>query len=141
MSILTLGTVLLLAQLSAPGNSLPQVLTPEFKTAPVKSGKTEVTVSFKVTKDYVINHTPPMTLKLTETSGVTLAKKDFTTPDKDPKSKDEYYVDIPTIIVPVTVSKPGSYSIPAQLKYFFCSKKDDFCSVQSIDIRIPVRAE
>jgi hypothetical protein len=141
MATLTLGLALLLAQLSAPGNALPQVLTPEYKASAAKAGKLEVTVSFNLLKDFAINHTPPMTLKLTDTAGLILEKKEFTTPEKDPKSKDEYYVDLPQIKVPVSFSKPGTYTIPAQLTYFFCSKTDGFCSKQSVELKIPVRAQ
>ncbi|HEX4996678.1 MAG TPA: hypothetical protein VFY29_00525 [Terriglobia bacterium] len=141
MSSLSLGIVLLLAQLTAPGNALPQVLTPEYKNAPARSGKMEVTVHFSLLPGFAISHTPPINLKLTDTSGLRLEQKEFTTPDKDPKSKDEYYVDLPEIKIPVNALKPGVYTIPAKLTYFFCSKKDGFCSKQSVDLKIPVRAE
>jgi hypothetical protein len=141
MTTLILGLSLLLAQLPAPGNALPQVLTPEFKTAPVKVGATEVVVRFKLRDGFGINRTPPITLKVTEPSGLKIEKKEFETPETDPKAKDEYYVDLPEIRVPVTVLKAGTYSIPAKFSYFFCSKKDGFCSKQSYDIKIPLRAE
>jgi len=133
-------------QLSGPGSTLPQILQPEFKVAgpagPMKAGQSgEVTVSFNLLKGYAINHKPPISLKLPKISGVTLVKMDFETPTEDPKSKDEYYVDLPSIKVPVTVSKAGKYEIPGKLTYFFCSKTDGFCSRQVLDVKIPVVAQ
>src|SRR5688572_24847111 len=92
---LVIGVMFLASQLSGPAASLPQIVKPAFKaSAPIKPGKKgEVTVSFGLLNGYAINHTPPMTLKLTKVSGITLAKTDFSTPTADPKSKDEYYVD------------------------------------------------
>ncbi len=138
-----LGIMFLAAQLSGPAASLPQIVHPEYKTTvPVQSGKRgEVTVSFGLLKGYAINRTPPMSLKLTPVSGVTLAKESFATDSKDPKSKDEYYVDLPTIKVPVAAAKAGKYEIPGKLTYFFCSKADGFCSRQVLDVKIPVTAE
>jgi len=143
MSKLVLGLLLFATQLSGPGSTLPQVLQPEFKAAgpagPMKAGQTgEVTVSFNLLKGFAINHKPPISLKLTKVSGVTLAKTDFATPTEDPKSKDEYYVDLPSIKVPVTATKAGKYDIPGKLTYFFCSKTDGFCSRQVLDVKIPV---
>jgi hypothetical protein len=122
---------------------LPQVLQPEFKTAgpagPLKAGQPgEVTVSFNLLKGFAINYKPPISLNLMKVSGVALAKTDFATPTEDPKSKDEYYVDLPSIKVPVTAAKAGKYDIPAKLTYFFCSKSDGFCSRQVLDVKIPV---
>src|SRR6266446_2732986 len=90
------GFVLLLAQLSAPGNNLPQILSATFNApAGVKAGlKTDVTVSFNVLKGYAVNHTPPISLKLGAAPGVRLDKTEFTTPP-DPKAKDEYYSQLP----------------------------------------------
>jgi hypothetical protein len=140
---LALGVLFLASQLSGPGSALPQIIKPDFKaSAPIKPGKKgELTVSFGLLKGYAINHTPPMNLKLTSVSGITLAKADFTTPSKDPKSKDEYYVELPTIKIPVTAAKAGKYEIPGKLTYFFCSKADGFCSRQVLDVKIPITAE
>jgi len=130
----------LLTQLSAPpGNRLPQIMTADFKAAPVRAGqKTDLTVSFKVTPGYLINHTPPISLKLTSIAGIKLEKTELTSPSKDPKSKDEYYVDLPTLKVSVSAAKSGKYEIPGKLTYFFCSKADGFCSKQDFDVRIPL---
>jgi hypothetical protein len=138
-----LGMMFLVAQLTGPGATLPQVLHPDFKSdRPVIAGKmNEITVSFALLKGYAINHTPPISLKLTPTEGVTLGKTDFETPSKDPKSKDEYYVDLPSLTVPVTVAKAGMYEIPGKLVYFFCSKTDGFCSRQTLDLKIPITAQ
>jgi hypothetical protein len=142
MSKLVFG-VLLVAQLSGPGASLPQILTPEYMSSmPLKAGKPgEVTVSFNLRQGYAINRTPPISLKLTATPGVSLKKTNFTTSSDDPKSKDEYYVDLPTVKVPVTAPTRGRYEIPGQLVYFFCSKADGFCSRQVLDVKVPVTVE
>ena len=92
MSKLVLGLLLFVAQLSGPGSTLPQILHPEFKVAgpagPMKAGQPgEVTVSFNLLKGYAINHKPPISLKLTKISGVTLVKTDFATPRKIPNPK------------------------------------------------------
>jgi hypothetical protein len=140
---LALGMMLVAGQLSGPGGALPQVLHPEFKTAaPVKAGKPgEVTVSFNATKGFSIDRTLPFTLKLTAVPGVSLGKTDLAASQTDPKAKDQYYVDLPTIKVPVTAAKAGKYEVPGKLKYFFCSKSDGFCSFQVLDVKIPVTAE
>ena len=103
---LSFGFVLLVAQLTAPGNNLPQILSANFKAAaPVKAGlKANVTVSFNVLKGYAINRTPPISLKLNPAPGLHLDKTDFTTPSADPKSKDEYYAELPTLKIPVTAA-------------------------------------
>lgn len=143
MSKLALEVLLLVAQLSGLGSSLPQVLKPDFKAdIPMKAGKPgELTVSFDLLKGYAINHTPPISLKLTAVTGVALAKLEFATPSEDPKSKDEYYVDLPSIKVPVTAAKAGKYEIPGKLTYYFCSKTDGFCSRQVLDVKIPVTVQ
>jgi hypothetical protein len=140
---LALGVMVLVTQLSGPAGSLPQIIQPDYKTTfPVKAGQGgEVTVSFGLLKGYAINFNPPITLKLTPVPGVTLRKTDFETPKKDPKSKDDYYVELPTIKVPVTAAKAGNYEIPGKLTYFFCSKSDGFCSRQVLDVKVPVKAE
>ena len=140
---LGLGLLVLLGQLSAPGNKLPQILTTTFNTAtPVKAGvKSAVTVSSNVLKGYAVNRTPPISLKLIPAPGIRLDKTEFATPSADPKSKDEYYVDVPSMKVPVTVAKPGKYEIPGKLTYFFCSKSDGFCSKQAFDVKIPLQVQ
>ncbi len=137
---LVLGLMLFGVQLSGPGSSLPQVLHPDFKSVvPIKAGQPgEVTVAFNLLKGYAINHTPPISLKLTAVSGINLTKTEFTTSSIDSKSKDEYYVDLPSIKVPVTAAKTGKYDVPGKLTYFFCSKADGFCSRQVLDLKIPV---
>jgi len=140
---LVLGLMFAASQLSGAGGSLPQILHPDFKpAAPIKPGKRfEVTVSFTAAKGYSIDRTLPLTLKLTAVPGVALDKTDLAADGKDPKAKDNYYVDLPTIKVPVIVSKAGKYEIPAKLKYFFCSKTDGFCSFQILDVKIPFSVE
>ncbi len=137
---LILLTMLGIGQLSGPGGSLPQIVQPDFKTTvPAVPGKKgEVTVSFAVLKGFAINRNPPMSLKLAAVPGVNLAKSEFSTPTKDPKSKDEYYVDMPTIKVPMAAPKAGNYEIPGKLTYFFCNKADGFCSRQVLDVKIPL---
>ena len=138
-----LGMMLLLSQLSAPGGGLPQVMKPEFKpVAPLTAGKKgTVEVSFTLMKGYAINRTPPVSLKLKDEPGLKLDKLDFASSPNDPKSKDEYYVDLPKLRVPVTASKPGLYEITGKLVYFFCSKADGFCSRQVVDVTVPIRVQ
>jgi hypothetical protein len=138
-----LGLMFAVSQLSGPGGTLPQILHPDFKpAAPIKAGKrVEVIVSFTAAKGYSIDRTLPLTLKLIAVPGVSLEKTDLAADGKDPKAKDNYYVDLPTIKVPVIVSKAGKYEVPAKLKYFFCSKTDGFCSFQVLDVKIPFSVE
>ena len=140
---LVLGLMFAVSQLSGAGGSLPQILHPDYKLAsPIKAGKRfEVIVIFTAAKGYVIDRTLPLTLKLTAVSGLAFEKMDLAADGKDPKAKDNYYVDLPTIKVPVTASKAGKYEIPGKLKYFFCSKTDGFCSFQILDVKIPFSVE
>ncbi len=141
---LTLGLLLLVSQLvTAPGNELPQVMSLDSKAvATAKAGTpANVVVSFALLKGFVINRTPPISLKLSETPGVKLDQTTFSTSPDDPKSKDEYYVDLPTIKVPVVAAKAGKYEIPGKLTYFFCSKADGFCSRQVFDVKIPLQVQ
>jgi len=139
--------ILLIVQLSLPpGAPLPQVLTANFKSsAVVKAGqKTDIVVTFTALKGYVIDRQPqtPITLKLTEVTGVKLAKSEIVASTEDPKSKDEYYVDLPTIHVSATFAKAGKYEVPGKLTYFFCSKADtSFCSRQQVDVKIPLQVQ
>lgn len=141
MSALISVLLVIWLQLVAPsgGTGLPQILTPEYKGASAKAGQTaDIVVSFGLAKGYAINRTPPISLKLTAVPGLSLEKTDFMSSPDDPKSKDEYYVDLPTLRVPVRAAKAGKYEIPGKLVYFFCSKADGFCSRQVIDVKIPV---
>jgi hypothetical protein len=137
---LAFGLIVAVSQLSGPGGTLPQILTPSFKVAtPLKAGaRGEVNVSFTALKGYAIDRTLPLTLKLTAVPGVTLAKTDLAADGKDPKAKDQYFVDLPTIKFPVSAAKAGKYEVPGKLKYFFCSKADGFCSFQVLDVKIPI---
>ena len=138
-----LGMMFLLAQLTGPGGGLPQILHPDFKPAGlIKAGKRgEVAVSFTALKGYAVDRTLPMTLKFTMVPGINLAKAELTAPSNDPKSKDQYYVDLPVIKVAVTAEKPGKYEVPGKLTYFFCSKADGFCSRQVLDVKMPIVAD
>jgi len=140
---LALGVMFLATQLSGPGSALPQILHPDFKpAAPLKAGKRgEITVSFTATKGYAIDRTLPLTLKLTTVPGVNLAKNDLSASGNDPKAKDQYFVDLPTIRVALTAAKSGMYEVPGKLKYFFCNKADGFCSFQILDVKIPLHVE
>ena len=135
-----LGVMFIVGQLSGPGGALPQILHPDFKAAaPLQAGKTgEVVVSFTAVKGYVVDRTLPLTLKLTPVAGISLPKADLAADGKDPKAKDQYYVDLPTMKVPVSAAKPGKYEVPGKLKYFFCNKADGFCSYQVLDVKMPV---
>jgi hypothetical protein len=140
---LALGVMFVLTQLSGIGGGLPQVLHPDFKAAsPIKAGKRgDVIVSLTALKGYVIDRMLPLTLKLTAVPGVTLAKTEIAASGNDPKAKDQYYVDLPTMKVSVTAAKPGKYEVPGKLSYFFCNKADGFCSKQALDVKIPVDVE
>ena len=122
---------------------LPRVLTAAFKpSGPIHPGKKgEVTVSFTALKDYAIDRMLPISLKLTSVPGVRLQKTEITASSEDPKSKDGYYVDLPTLKVLLTVAKAGKYEIPGKLTFFFCSEKDGFCSRQILDVKVPVTAQ
>ena len=136
--------ILLMAQLSLPpGASLPQVMSASFKpTALVKAGqKADIAVTFNVIKGFVIDREPQITLKLTEVPGVKLANVEITASPKDPKSKDEYFVDLPTIHVMATAVKAGKYEVPGKLTYFFCNKSDGFCAKQTVDVKIPLQVQ
>lgn len=140
---LVLGMMLLAGQLTGPGGGLPQVLHPDFKPAgPVRAGKRgEVIVTFTAVKGYAVDRELPFTLKLTAVPGVTLEKTDLAASGKDPKAKDNYYVDLPTLKVAITALKAGKYEVPGKLKYFFCNKADGFCSTQTVDVKLPVVVE
>ena len=140
---LVLGAIVAMTQLSGPGGALPQILHPSFKTAaPLKAGaRGEVNVSFTAIKGYAVDRTLPLTLKLSPPTGVTLTKTDYAASGADPKAKDQYYVDLPTMKFPVTATKAGKYEIPGKLKYFFCNKADGFCSFQVLDVKIPLNVD
>jgi hypothetical protein len=133
----------LLAQLVGPKATLPQVMSAKFSSpASIKAGqKANVTVAFDVLKQYKINRDPTITLVVTPVAGMKLASTTIEASPVDKKSKDEYYVDLPTLQVGVTAAKAGKYELPGKLTYFFCSKVDGFCSKQTIDVKIPVQAE
>jgi hypothetical protein len=134
--------ILLLAQLVAPKSTLPQIMSAKFSSAPIKAGKkADVAVSFVVDSRYKINRDPRISIAVTPVAGVTVDKKPIEASSVDPKAKDEYFVDLPTIKVPVTAAKAGKFELPAKLTYFFCSKADGFCSKQSVDVKIPITAE
>src|SRR3954453_1475806 len=100
---LVLGVMIAVTQLTGAGGSLPQILHPDYKpAAPVKAGKrAEVAMSFTATKGYAVDRTLPLTLKLTAVPGVLLEKTDLAASGTDPKAKDQYYVNLPTIKVAV----------------------------------------
>jgi len=132
--------VFMAAQLSGPGGTLPQILHPSFKgTGPLKPGaRGQVQVSFTARQGYAIDRMLPLTLKLTPVNGLTLTKTDLTASGDDPKAKDQYYVNLPTLNFPVSAARAGKYEIPGKLKYFFCNKADGFCSFQVLDVKIPI---
>jgi len=137
---LALAVAFMAAQLSGPGGGLPQILRPDFKPATaLQAGKRgDVIVSFTALKGYAIDRMLPFTLKLTPVPGITLVQSDLAASEKDPKAKDQYYVDLPTIKFALTAAKAGKYEVPGKLKYFFCNKADGFCSFQVVDVKIPL---
>src|SRR5262252_3390433 len=125
--------LLIMAQLVAPNITIPQVMSAKFASAaPIKAGrKANVTVSFNLMKGYKINREPTITLDVTPVAGVTLDAKSIEASSIDKKSKDEYYVDLPTLNLGLTAAKAGKYELPGKLTYFFCSTTDGFCSKQT----------
>jgi hypothetical protein len=134
------GAIFLLVQLSGVGGGLPQILQTDFKAVtPIKAGvRGEVAVIFTALPGYAVDRTLPFILNFTPVDGVKLAKTELKASPDDPKAKDQYYVDLPVIKVSVTAAKAGKYEIPGKLSYFFCSKKDGFCSTQKLDVKMPV---
>ena len=137
------AVLFLMAQLVAPNITIPQVMSAKFSTAsPMKAGrKASVTVSFDLVNGYKINRDPTITLSVTPVPGVKLEKAAIDASPIDKKSKDEYYVDLPTLTLGVTAAKAGKYELPGKLTYFFCSKSDGFCSKQTVDVKIPLQVE
>ena len=135
--------LLLMAQLVAPTVTIPQVMSAKFSSAaPIKAGrKANLTVSFNLMKGYKINREPTISLDITPVTGVTLDAKSLEASSIDKKSKDEYYVDLPTLTVGLTATKAGKYELPGKLTYFFCSTSDGFCSKQTVDVKIPLQVE
>ena len=135
--------LLLMTQLVAPTIKIPQVMSAKFSSAaPVKAGrKANLTVSFNLMKGYKINREPTISLDITPVTGVTLDAKSIEASSIDKKSKDEYYVDLPTLTVGLTAAKAGKYEMPGKLTYFFCSTSDGFCSKQTVDVKIPLQVE
>src|SRR5262249_43641703 len=137
---LAFGFMFFVGQLSGPGGALPQVLHADFKpSAPLRARQRgEVIAYFTAVKGYAVDRTLPLTLKLTPVADVALVKTDLAASGNDPKAKDQYYVDLPTIKLLLTAAKAGKYEIPGKLKYFFCNKADGFCSFQILDVKIPL---
>ena len=136
---LAAAIILMTAQLIGLGAGLPQVMAPSYSTQAVEAGHDGVvTVSFDVIDGYVINRVPAIQLKLEAVDGIVLAESSMISPEKDPKSDDVYYVDVPEFDVSLKAAKAGEYEIPGTLVYFFCSKADGFCSRQIVDVTVPV---
>jgi Thiol:disulfide interchange protein DsbD, N-terminal len=139
----TVLALFLMAQLVAPNVTIPQVMSAKFSSAaPIKAGrKANLTVSFDLKKGYKINREPTISLDITPVNGVKLDAKSIEASSIDKKSKDEYYVDLPTLTVGLTAAKAGKYELPGKLTYFFCSTSDGFCSKQTVDVKIPLQVE
>jgi hypothetical protein len=135
--------LLLMAQLVAP-NVTSQVMSAKFSTAaPIKAGrKANLTVSFSVKSGYKVQRDPvSISLDITPVTGVTVDAKSIDASPIDKKSKDEYYVDLPTLTVGLTAAKAGKYELPGKLTYYYCSISDGFCSKQTVDVKIPLQVE
>ena len=143
MMHLGFGMILLLSQLlSLGGGGMPQVMEAKYSDDAVEAGAvSEVIVSFDVLDGYAINRVPPIQLKLQPVGGLTHDAANRESPPEDPKSTDDYYVDVPAFNVAVKAAVAGDYEIPGELVYFFCSKADGFCSRQIVDVVVPVTAE
>ena len=136
------GIILLLSQLVGLGGGLPQVVEPQYSEKAIAAGGSgEVIVSLDVLDGYVINRVPQMQLKLEDVDGLALAETNMISSSEDPKSTDEYYVDVPNFNVEVEAATTGEYEIPGELVYFFCSVADGFCSRQIIDVNVPVTVQ
>lgn len=142
MTNLLLATVLLGSQLVATtAGTLPQVVTAEYASSEVDAGQeSEVRVVLNVREGYLINHTPPMQLKLQPVSGLALSETSLTSPALDPESTDVYYVNVPDFTIGVTAQHSGTFTVSGELVYFFCSKADGFCARQTLDVAVPVVA-
>src|SRR5437762_600822 len=138
MLTLLFGILVSFGQLPNLGG-LPQILTPAFKSStPLHAGKRgEVIVTFTGLKGYRIDRLLSIALKLTPVPGVMVQKTEIKSSSDDRKSNDGYYVELPTLRIPLTVAKPGKFEIPGKLTYFFCSEKDLFCSRQILDVKVP----
>ena len=134
---------MLLSQLQlAGGIELPQIVEPKYSGRAVKAGSTAtVEVSLAVRDGFLINRIPQMQLVLEPVDGVALAETTLLSPTEDPKSTDSYYVDVPGFTVSLRAARTGTFEIPGELVYFFCSKADGYCARQTADVKIPVRAE
>ena len=142
MADIAYASMLILAQLvGLGGGGLPQVMEPRYSEDIVAAGESgEVVVSFAVVDGYAINRVPAIRLELEDVEGLTHNAAKLVSPADDPKSTDDYYVDVPSFRVQVSVAAAGEYEIPGELIYFFCSKADGFCSRQIIDVVVPVAA-
>jgi hypothetical protein len=100
-----------------------------------------VTVSFNVKNGYKIQRDPSISLDITPVTGVTLDAKSIEASSIDKKSKDEYYVDLPTLTVGLTAAKTGKFELPGKLTYYYCSISDGFCAKQTADVKIPLKVE
>ena len=140
---LAFGIILLAAQLTAIGGQLPDVIDAEYSGEDVVVGQNgEIVVSLNVMDGYKINHNPPMQLKLESVSGVTLAETNFVSPPLDTDDPlDVYYDDVPNFNVGVIAARAGTYEVPGELVYFFCSMADGFCARHTLDVKVPIIAE
>jgi hypothetical protein len=134
--------LLLMGQLVAPSVT-SQVMSAKFSSAaPIKAGrKANLTVSFNVKNGYKIQRDPSISLDITPVTGVTLDAKSIEASSIDKKSKDEYYVDLPTLTVGLTAAKTGKFELPGKLTYYYCSVSDGFCAKQTSDVKIPLKVE
>lgn len=121
---------------------LPQIIEPEYSGGVLAAGNSGfVEVTMEVRDGFLINRIPQMQLNLQPVDGVTLAQTRLLSPEDDPKSTDTYYAEVPGFTVNLRATRPGSYVIPGELVYFFCNKADGYCSRQTVEVRIPIRAE
>ncbi len=131
-----------MAQLIGASGGLPQVAEADYSGGSMAAGRPgEVVLSLDVREGYLINHTPPMQLKLDTVAGLTLNQTEFVSDALDPDSTDVYYVNVPDFRIGVTADRAGAYEVPGELVYFFCSIADGFCARQTLDVSLPVVAE
>ena len=142
MLSLVFGFVLLSQLQLTTTFEIPQIIQPEYSDTVVGAGSPGfVQVSLDVREGFLINRIPQMELNLEAVDGLVLTETKLLSPMEDPKSTDSYYVEVPGFAVNLRAARAGSYEIPGELVYYFCSKADGYCSRQTVEVSIPVRAE
>ena len=117
---LVLGVMLVAGQLSGPGGALPQVLHPDFKAAaPAKSRKAWRSDRVVQRHQGLCDRSDAAIHAETDRCSRRVAGEDGSgCVADDPKAKDQYYVDLPTIKVAVTAAKGRQIRSSRQAEVF-----------------------